>query len=128
MSTTVGDRMARELATIARDATLREAAEHMVERRVGSLLVFESERLVGIVTERDVLKAVASGSVGARVAELMTRNPETIEPSDSLEHAAVLMLHGGFRHLPVAEGEQVVGILSMRDLMSVVAGEAPRGV
>jgi len=128
VSTTVGDRMARELATIARDATLREAAEHMVERRVGSLLVFESERLVGIVTERDVLKAVASGSVGARVAELMTRNPETIEPSDSLEHAAVLMLHGGFRHLPVAEGEQVVGILSMRDLMSVVAGEAPRGV
>jgi CBS domain-containing protein len=126
---TVGERMSRQLTTVARDATLRDAAERMVARRVGSVLVFEGERLVGILTERDVLTAVARGGIEARVDELMTRHPETIEAGDTLEHAAAVMLHGGFRHLPVADGEQVVGILSMRDVMSVFAGDqAPRGV
>jgi CBS domain-containing protein len=126
---TVGELMSRELTTVARDATLREAAERMVARRVGSVLVFEGERLVGILTERDVLKAVARGSVDARVDEWMTRHPETIEAGNTVEQAAVVMLHGGFRHLPVADGEQVIGVLSMRDVMSVVAGDqAPRGV
>jgi len=121
--------MSRELATVAGDASVQQAAERMVARRVGSLLVFTGERLLGIVTERDVLRAVARGSLGARVDELMTRHPETIEPSDTLEHAAVLMLHGGFRHLPVAEGPRVVGMLSMRDLVMLVVGDqAPRGV
>jgi len=127
--TPVSERMSRELATVAGDASVQQAAERMVARRVGSLLVFTGERLLGIVTERDVLRAVARGSLGARVDELMTRHPETIEPSDTLEHAAVLMLHGGFRHLPVAEGPRVVGMLSMRDLVMLVVGDqAPRGV
>ena len=126
---TVGSRMTRELATVSRDASLRDAAEEMCARRVGSLLVFDGESLLGIVTERDVLKAVAAGAVDGRVEELMTRDPETIEPDETLEMAAVVMLHGGFRHLPVAEGDRVVGLLSMRDLMTVVAGDqAPRGV
>lgn len=120
---TVGERMSRELATVSRDATLREAAEHMVERRVGSLLVFDGERLVGILTERDVLKAVAGGTVDAAVTDWMTSNPETIEPGDTLEHAAVVMVHGGFRHLPVAEGPQVVGVVSMRDVMELIAAD-----
>jgi len=120
---TVGERMSRELATVSRAATLREAAEHMVERRVGSLLVFDGERLVGILTERDVLKAVAGGTVDAAVTDWMTSNPETIEPGDTLEHAAVVMVHGGFRHLPVAEGPQVVGVVSMRDVMELIAAD-----
>ena len=126
---TVGERMARDLATVSRDASVREAAEQMCARRVGSLLVFDGEQMVGILTERDVLKAVAGSGIDARVDELMTRDPETIDASDTLEMAAVVMLHGGFRHLPVSDGERVVGMVSMRDLMTVVAGDqAPRGV
>jgi CBS domain-containing protein len=59
----------------------------------------------------------------------MTRGPETIESTDSADHAAVLMIHGGFRHLPVVDEGSVVGILSIRDLMrSVLDDAAPRGV
>lgn len=125
----VSERMARGLAVVESSVSLQEAARRMVERRVGSVLVFAGERLCGILTERDVLKAVAQGAVAAPVEEWMTRDPETIEPSETLEHAAVLMLHGGFRHLPVADGEHVVGILSMRDLVGLaLADQAPRGV
>ena len=121
--------MTRRLATIARDATLRQAAEEMCRHRVGSLLVFDEGQLRGIVTERDVLKAVGGGDFDARVDDLMTTDPETIDADEPLERAAVLMLHGGFRHLPVTEQGDVVGVLSMRDLVTVVAGDqAPRGV
>ena len=63
------------------------------------------------------------------VADWMTRHPETIEPDQPAEHAAVLMIHGGFRHLPVVSEGKVVGILSIRDLMrGVLDDAAPRGV
>ena len=59
----------------------------------------------------------------------MTRNPDTIEPGDSTDHAASLMIHSGFRHLPVVEGGAVVGIVSIRDLMKVTLDDrSPRGV
>jgi CBS domain-containing protein len=59
----------------------------------------------------------------------MTAHPETVEPHETTAQAATLMIHGGFRHLPVVEGEAVVGIVSIRDLMRVVLDdEAPRGV
>jgi CBS domain-containing protein len=58
----------------------------------------------------------------------MTRHPETVESSDTTDHAAALMIHGGFRHLPVVDGESVVGIVSIRDLMRVTLGDtSPRG-
>ena len=122
--------MTRELLTIEPDATLTEAAKRMASRGVGAVVVLEGERLAGILTERDLLKAVASGSQeGARVSEWMTRHPETIEPNDDTDHAAALMIHGGFRHLPVVEGGRAVGILSIRDLMRVALEDrAPRGV
>jgi CBS domain-containing protein len=83
-----------------------------------------------VFTERDILRAVARGQIeGAMVGDFMTPHPETIEPDDSTEHAAVLMIHGGFRHLPVLDEGKVVGILSIRDLMrSVLEDAAPRGV
>ena len=59
----------------------------------------------------------------------MTKSPETIEASDTTAHAAALMIHGGFRHLPVLDGETVVGIVSIRDLVRVTLDDsAPRGV
>ena len=62
------------------------------------------------------------------VRECMTTNPDTIAPDDTIEHAAVLMIHGGYRHLPVVDGDDVVGVLSIRDLVQVVVEDsAPRG-
>jgi CBS domain-containing protein len=109
--------------------SLVEAARRMNERRVGAVVVMEGNRLVGIVTERDILRAVATGGVDGPVAEAMTHSPETIGPDESAGQAAALMIHGGFRHLPVVDGDDVVGMVSIRDLVRVsVDDEAPRGV
>jgi CBS domain-containing protein len=126
---TVGDVMSRELVQVERFATIEQAAAQMSARRVGSALVLEGGRLVGIVTERDVLGLVGAGRLaGATVGDCMTLHPETVEPSDTLEQAGMLMLHGGFRHLPVVQGADVVGIVSMRDLVrDALSDHAPRG-
>ena len=125
----VGDVMTTGLFTVEASLPLAEAAKQMHERSVGAALVMEGERVAGIVTERDVLRAVALGQVeGTDVGAWMTRGPETIEPSDTTSLAASVMIHGGFRHLPVVQGGKPVGIVSIRDLMRVVLDdETPRG-
>jgi CBS domain-containing protein len=124
------DHMSRDLLTVAPGDLLGEVAQRMVDRDVGAVLVMEGEALAGILTERDVLRAVATGiRDDTVVSDWMTRDPETMAPGDTTEHAAVLMIHGGFRHLPLVEGDEVVGIMSIRDLMRVVLDNAaPRGV
>lgn len=126
----VADHMARELLVVSPQTPIGEAARQMAARNVGTVLVFEGERLIGILTERDILRAVAAGWVEAQpVSSRMTHAPETIESTDTTEHAAVLMIHGGFRHLPVLDGGAVAGIVSIRDLMRVALDDAaPRGV
>src|SRR5688500_15741187 len=97
----VADHMTRSLLTVSADATVGEAATSMTERGVGAVVVLEGGAIAAILTERDVLKAVAAGKDGsAPVSEWMTRHPDTIEPGDTTDHAATLMIHGGFRHLP----------------------------
>lgn len=127
---TVAEIMATELVHVDAALALADAATRMNERRVGAALVLDGERLAGILTERDVLRAVAESRVeGTTVADWMTGHPETVEPSDTTGVAAALMIHGGFRHLPVVELGKVVGIVSIRDLMRVVLDdETPRGV
>ena len=126
----VSEHMATDLLTVEAATPLAAAAREMDDRGVGAVLVLAGDRLQGVFTERDVLRAVAHGRVGdATVGDFMTPHPETIEPDDTTEHAAVLMIHGGFRHLPVVNAGRVVGILSIRDLMrSVLDDAAPRGV
>jgi CBS domain-containing protein len=126
----VSNHMATDLLTVEPDVRLAEAARRMAQRGVGAVLVLEGERLAGILTERDLLKAVAAGFTDeARVSEWMTRQPETVEPDESTDQAASLMIHGGFRHLPVVEGGRPIGILSIRDLMRVALHDSsPRGV
>jgi CBS domain-containing protein len=126
----VREHMSRNLLSVEPGETITEVAQRMVERNLGAVLVLDGGRLLGIMTERDLLRAVARGLHGdAVVADYMTEDPETIEPDDTTQHAAVLMIHGGFRHLPVVERDDVVGILSIRDLMRVVLEDsAPRGV
>jgi CBS domain-containing protein len=126
----VADVMSGDLLTVEGTVSVEDAVRSMNDRRVGAVLVLEGDRLVGVFTERDVLRAVAHGlTPEAVVGDWMTRGPETIEPDDTAEHAAIIMIHGGFRHLPVVDAGKVVGILSIRDLMrSVLDDAAPRGV
>lgn len=126
----VADLMTADPLAVEAGGSLTGAVRSMNERHVGAVLVLDGDRLVGVFTERDVLRAVAQGlTPDATVGDWMTRGPETVEPGETAEHAAVLMIHGGFRHLPVVEGDRVVGILSIRDLMrSVLDDAAPRGV
>jgi CBS domain-containing protein len=122
--------MSRNLLTVDPTTPLAEAAERMSDRGVGAALVLSNDHVSGILTERDVLRAVATGPVeGTHVAAWMTREPETVDVSEPTGQAAALMIHGGFRHLPVLEGDKPVGIVSIRDLMRVVVDdESPRGV
>jgi CBS domain-containing protein len=122
--------MSRDLLTVAPADRLGEVAQRMVDRDVGAVLVMEGAALAGILTERDIMRAVAAGiGEDTVVSDHMTRDPETMSPDDTTEHAAVLMIHGGFRHMPLVEGDDVVGMLSIRDLMRVVLDNAaPRGV
>lgn len=116
----VADHMSSNVLTVAPDATVADAARRMAERSVGAVLVLDGTRLLGIFTERDVLKIVAAGLEAGHampVSSLMTRYPETVEPTSTTEEAAALMVHGGFRHLPVVAEGAVVGIVSLRDLM-----------
>jgi CBS domain-containing protein len=122
--------MSQDLLTVSARDRLGEAAKRMVARGVGAVLVMEGDRLEGILTERDLMRAVAMGySDDARVGDWMTRQPETVDASDATDHAASLMIHGGFRHLPVVAQGRVAGIISIRDLMRVaLADSSPRGV
>jgi CBS domain-containing protein len=126
---TVGEVMSRTLLTIDATETLTDAAAQMHARGVGAALVMNGERLSGILTERDVLRAVATGGIeGTKVGAWMTHDPDTVGPEERPGHAAAIMIHGGFRHLPVLDGDKAVGIISIRDLMRlVIDDEAPKG-
>jgi CBS domain-containing protein len=111
------------------DQTLRAAAARMWEHQTGSLLVIDERRLVGIVTERDLLRAVGLGKDvdGTTVAEIMTTSLITIDPTTSVHEAARVMATDWIRHLPVLRDEQVVGVVSLRDLAAVLAALGPAG-
>ena len=106
------------------DDTLAEAARKMWKQQTGSLLVTDGEDLIGIITERDVLKAVATGVKleETRIAEVMTKDVVTVGPGTSLREAAKIMADRWIRHLPVVDGGKLVGVLSQRDLAGVLAG------
>jgi CBS domain-containing protein len=110
--------MTRDLVTVAPEDTLGEAAEKMERNHVGSAVVSDFGRMIGILTERDLLRAVAgrTHSSEARVREWMTKSPLTANEHMPAADAARIMLENGFRHLPVVEGERAVGIVSIRDV------------
>ncbi len=110
--------MSTDLVSVQRGASVAEAATVMGERHVGSALVLEDGRPVGIFTERDVLRALASDFDAAHhpVEQWMTVDPVSAEASTELREARDLMLARGFRHLPVTEQGRIVGIISIRDL------------
>jgi CBS domain-containing protein len=115
---TVAELMNKGLFTVEPATTVAEAATMMGERRVGSALVMDGDALLGIFTERDIVRALGEHFDAAKhqVAEWMTRDPITVPPDTPAKDALKTMLDGGFRHLPVKDGEQVIGVVSMRDL------------
>ena len=120
--------MSAQLFTVDPSVNVIEAARVMSTRRAGSVLVIHDGSLVGIFTERDILRALAHSSKAdaARVSSVsrwMARDPVTIGPDASVGEALDRMLSGGFRHLPVMEGDSVVGVVSMRDLAQSIAKE-----
>lgn len=119
---TIRDIMSGELVTVNPSTTVAEAATTMAERRVGSALVLE-DGLVGIFTERDIVRALSQDfdAPGHPVEQWMTRNPTTISPDSPVQEALDMMLSAGFRHLPVMEGDQVIGVVSIRDLSKATA-------
>jgi len=116
----IRDVMSTELVSVEPGTTVAEAATIMGTRKVGSALVMEADRLAGIFTERDILRALASDfdAAGHVVSHWMTTTPTTLPPDADAARALALMLDGGFRHVPVMDGERVVGIVSMRDVTS----------
>ncbi len=123
---TIGELMTRDLLVVAPEDTLGEAAQRMVDRGIGSAVVLDYGRLIGILTERDVLRAVADRihSSEARVREWMTTDPITATEDTPPHDAAKTMLDNGFRHLPVVSGERAVGIVSIRDVAAWSVEEA----
>jgi signal transduction histidine kinase len=117
--------MSRDVLTSPPDATLQEAAAAMSERRVGGVVVQRQGAVIGILTERDLLRAVAGGLTPweARVERCMTPDPISITPDMDTTQAAELMLEEGFRHLPVVHAGGLAGIVSLRDLLRVMAAE-----
>jgi CBS domain-containing protein len=118
--------MTRDVLAVAPEDTLGETATKMVDRGVGSVVVSDFGRVIGILTERDMLRAMADRShpSQARVREWMTPEPVTATPDTSAEEAAKIMLDRNFRHLPVMEGERAVGIVSIRDVAQWIAEQA----
>ena len=110
--------MTREVLTVDPADTIGETAEKMVELGVSSAVVSDYGRLIGIVTERDLTRAVAGRvhTSEARVREWMTPDPVTLPPDASAAEAARVMLERKFRHIPIVEDEHTVGIVSIRDV------------
>jgi CBS domain-containing protein len=116
---TVADLMVRDVLTVEPSDTIGEAAEKMNAANVGAVVVIEDMvRIVGIVTERDLLRAVAARAraAEARVRQWMTADPVTIGPELTIEEAAKIMFDNNFRHLPVVKDGRALGIVSLRIL------------
>ena len=125
----VSDAMSRVVVEVGPDHTLRQAAQLMSRRRVGSAVVADPDGSgVGIITERDVLNAIGSGLNPdvARAADHITWDVVYAGPGWTLEEAAAAMVRGGFRHLVVMDGDNILGVISVRDILRVwVSDGAP---
>ncbi|HET6950509.1 MAG TPA: citrate/2-methylcitrate synthase [Acidimicrobiales bacterium] len=118
---TVAEVMSSPVVTALPDETVAAAAARMSERGVGSVIVVDGNRPIGILTERDVVRLAAAGpaSAATKVVEWMTAEPDCIAPGLSVQEAFASLSEHGYRHIPVVEGDDLVGIVSLRDLMRV---------
>jgi citrate synthase len=122
---TVSDVMSAPVVTALPSETIAEAATRMRDRSVGSVVVvdgtLEGKRAIGILTERDLVRFGASGAdaSGTKVSEWMTEDPDCVAPELPVHDAYSTLSEHGYRHIPVVDGDELVGVVSMRDLMRV---------
>ena len=121
-NTTVRELMAKSIVTGDPRQSLVDAATVMRTKRVSALAVLDGEAIVGIVTERDLLRAIADGRNPARthVSQYMTNSPRTVEAGELAAEAAVIMVKHHVRHLPVTDAGRLIGFLSARDLLALM--------
>lgn len=121
----VADIMTTTLCTVDPEATVGEAATLMGERHVGSVIVLKGGRLVGILTERDVVRALSNSHDAPQrpVVEWMSKDPSTVSPETLVRDALRTMVDAGFRHLPIVDGDTVVGLVSIRDLAGTMTDD-----
>ena len=124
---TLGEIVKPDFITVAPEDTLGEVAERMTRQNTGAVVVKDFGRLIGILTERDMLRAMAARvhTSDARVRQWMTEDPQTASPDMDLDEAAQVMLDNGFRHLPVVDGSNVLGIVSLRRVLGGRRQPAP---
>lgn len=123
----VRNAMSTQLLVVGPHASIVDAARAMLQRRVGAAIVVDSDLAgPGILTERDVMRAVAEGADCARtlVSEYMTHDAHTASVGWDLDTAATAMVRGNFRHLIVVDGHEMVGVVSMRDIVGARVREA----
>lgn len=122
----LGSLVGGSATVIGLEATVAEAAEALIADGVGSLAVVEGRRLVGIITERDVVRAVAEEADPEEesVADWMTDAPDTFTPDVEVREAAAWLLEMGYRHMPVMQEGELLGIVSIRDILwAIISGE-----
>jgi CBS domain-containing protein len=112
-----------ECFSITSDRSLLDAAKQMEECNIGALLVIDRGALVGIVTERDIVKNTARDNVHCKdvnIKDLMSTNLLVVKPGDDLDYVMAIMIQNNIRHTPVVEAGGLVGLLSMRDVVRVL--------
>ena len=110
--------MKASLYSVSPSTTVGEAISLMARHRIGSALIMEGGKLIGIFTERDTVRAISQShdAPDHEISSWMTRDPKTVSPDVEVDTALRTMLDNGFRHLPVVERGEVIGMVSMRDL------------
>ncbi|MGH7452910.1 MAG: CBS domain-containing protein [bacterium] len=112
----------REVFTVKRDDTVLEVIQFMVEKRIGAVAVLEGDRLVGIFSERDLMKRVVAKGLDPKnihMEEVMTRNIIIAHPDESYAACLAKMQSHNIRHLVIASGDRLIGMISLRDLMMI---------
>lgn len=120
---TVGDLVTgREVYTVQASQSVYEVAQFMAKKNIGAVAVLDGDRVAGIFSERDLMKRVVSPELQPRqtlVRDVMTRNLVTASPEESYETCLARMQNHSIRHLVIASGDRIVGVISLRDLMSI---------
>jgi|1185.fasta_scaffold217976_2 CBS domain-containing protein len=115
----LADLMATDVLAVSPDTTIADAARRMVAREAGAAVVMQDGGLVGVISERDLMAAIPDAcGPETPVSDRMSRDVMTASPTASVPEAMAMMIEGRFRHLPVVEAGRVLGMVSMRDLMS----------